>query len=139
MPHLIFYILHYIAITITMKITTIAIYPDYFISSFFWRLIFLFYCRNPSLKVVDSYVGLKQELVKKGENRNYLYHINQTSPNVWTVVLGKFTLAFSMAPEFYRRVYNKNPNKIVKVGLSSEINPVLSETAWQEIISNKRR
>ncbi|MDC0083798.1 hypothetical protein OAI44_00005, partial [Oceanospirillaceae bacterium] len=95
--------------------------------------------RNPSLKVVDSYVGLKQELVKKGENRNYLYHINQTSPNVWTVVLGKFTLAFSMAPEFYRRVYNKNPNKIVKVGLSSEINPVLSETAWQEIISNKRR
>jgi hypothetical protein len=95
--------------------------------------------RNPCLKVVDSYVGLKQELVQKGENRNYLYHINQTSPNIWTVVLGKFTLAFSMAPEFYRRVYDKNPNKIAKVEISSEIKPFLSETAWQEIITNKRR
>ena len=95
--------------------------------------------RNPSLKVVDSYIGLKQELVQKGQNRNYLYHINQTSSNVWTVVLGKFTLAFSMAPEFYRRVYQKNPSKITKTKISSEINPLLSETAWQEIITNKRR
>jgi hypothetical protein len=93
--------------------------------------------RNPSLKVVDTYVGLKQELVQKGENRNYLYHINQTNSNVWTVVLGKFTLAFSMAPEFYRRVYHKNPNKITKTEISSRINPLLSATAWQEIITKK--
>ena len=95
--------------------------------------------RNPSLRVVDSYVGLKQELVQKGENRNYLYHINQASSNVWTVVLGKFTLAFSMAPEFYRRIYHKNPSKITKTDISSEVNPLVSPTAWQEIITNKRR
>ena len=94
--------------------------------------------RNPSLKVVDSYVGLKQELVQKGENRNYLYHINQTSSSVWTAVLGKFTLAFSMAPEFYRRIYHKNPSKITKTDISSEVNPLVSPTAWQEIITNKR-
>ena len=95
--------------------------------------------RNPSLRVVDSYVGLKQELVQKGENRNYLYHINQASSNVWTVVLGKFTLAFSMAPEFYRRIYHKNPSKITKTDISSEVDPLVSPTAWQEIITNKRR
>ena len=65
--------------------------------------------RNPSIKVVDTYVGIKKELVSKGEDRNYLYHINQNSKNVWSIVLGKFTLAFSMAPEFYRRIYKKIP------------------------------
>ena len=27
-----------------------------------------------------------------------------------SIIPGKFTLAFSMAPEFYRRVYKRNPN-----------------------------
>ena len=28
--------------------------------------------RNPSLKVIDTYVGFKKELVQKGQERNYL-------------------------------------------------------------------
>ncbi len=92
---------------------------------------------NPQIRVIDSYVGLKKELVQKGEKRNYLYHINQHSSKVWSIVLGKFTLAFSMAPEFYRRVYHTNPTKVVDDNVSLLKNNLISKTSWQEIVDNK--
>ena len=94
--------------------------------------------RNPGINVIDSYVGLKKELVQKGENRNYLYHINQHSQRIWSVVLGKFSLAFSMAPEFYRRVYHKNPLKQVSKISFGRKNRLISDTSWQEIVKNRR-
>jgi len=95
--------------------------------------------RTPGIKVLGSYVGLKKELVQKSEERNYLYHINRASSRVWSVILGKFSLAFSMAPEFYRRVYHKNPTKIISSFSSSENRNLISETAWQEIVTNKEK
>jgi len=94
--------------------------------------------RNPSIKVVDTYIGLKKELVMKGEDRNYLYHINQNSTRVWSIVLGKFSLAFSMAPEFYRRIYLENPPKLIKKSIKSIKIDNLSETSWKEIILKSR-
>lgn len=88
--------------------------------------------RSPQIKVIDTYVGIKKELVQRGENRNYLYHINNPSNNVWTIILGKFSLAFSMAPEFFRRVYNRNPRKIFNVNYENN-NNLISKTSWQEI------
>lgn len=95
--------------------------------------------RNPSIQLVDSYVGLKKELVQQGEGRNYLYHINQNSKNVWSVVLGKFSLAFSAAPEFYRRIYKKNPPKSIKLPMKNVSHDLISETSWKEIITNSRK
>ena len=96
--------------------------------------------RNPEIKVVDTYVGLKKELVQKGENRNYLYHINQNSNRIWSIVLGKFSLAFSMAPEFYRQVYHKNPPKTIEpFKVNTKKNDLISETSWNEIIINSRK
>ena len=92
--------------------------------------------RNPSIKVIDTYVGIKKELVSKGKGRNYLYHINQNSDRVWSIVLGKFTLAFSMAPEFYRRVFNKNPTSDIG-NITHDNSKILSDTSWQEIVTNK--
>ena len=65
--------------------------------------------RNPKLKLLDSYIGLKQEALIPGQPRNYLYHILPVSPRQWAVILGKFTLMFSMAPEFARLALGKNP------------------------------
>lgn len=95
--------------------------------------------RTPNMKVVDTYVGLKKELIQKKEQRNYLYHINKTSSNVWSVILGKFSLAFSMAPEFYRRVYHENPSKTIGSINFTEKNELISETSWQEIIRINNR
>ena len=93
--------------------------------------------RNPSIKVIDSYVGLKKELVEKNENRNYLYHINKHSNRTWSIVLGKFSLAFSMAPEFYRQIYKENPPKVISEASIQSDNNLVSKTSWQEIIDNK--
>jgi len=90
--------------------------------------------RNPGIVVIDDYVGLKRELVQKREKRNYLYHINQHTSRMWSVVLGKFTLAFSMAPEFYRRVYNKNPITTVNQENGNIESDLISKTTWQEIV-----
>jgi len=85
-----------------------------------------------------STIQLK-ELVQKGEDRNYLYHINQNSKHIWSVVLGKFSLAFSMAPEFYRRIYRTNPPKIIEIPMKNVNNELISETSWKEIIINSRK
>ena len=93
--------------------------------------------RNPSINVIDTYVGIKKELVNNGQNRNYLYHINQNSDRVWSIVLGKFTLAFSMAPEFFRRVFNKNPKTDI-ISVNGQNSKILSDTSWLEIVTNKK-
>ena len=94
--------------------------------------------RNPQIRVIGTYVGLKKELVQKGENRNYLYHIKQNSDRVWSIVLGKFSLAFSMAPEFYRQTHHKNPPKNIEFQDGQEDNALVSKTSWEEIISSPR-
>jgi hypothetical protein len=93
--------------------------------------------RNPSIKVLDMYVGLKKELVGKGQDRNYLYHITEVSENVWGVVLGKFTLMFSLAPEFIRRVYRKNPPRVQPSKTEGRVvqHPMLSNPSWQDIVN----
>ena len=113
------------------KETDIKPYIDYVISEHKKR--------NPEINVIDSYVGIKKELVNKGEDRNYLYHINHNSKRTWSVVLGKFTLAFSMAPEFFRRVYNKNPSRINDKITDLEDLSLVSETSWQEIVRKNQK
>tara|TARA_B100000795_G_scaffold165047_1_gene124152 strand:+ start:14798 stop:16051 length:1254 start_codon:yes stop_codon:yes gene_type:complete len=95
--------------------------------------------RNPGIKVIDDYVGLKRELVQNKEKRNYLYHINQHDSKIWSVVLGKFTLAFSMAPEFYRRAYNINPTQACNKDIENIDTNIISKTSWKEIVDNKKK
>ncbi len=96
--------------------------------------------RNPNINVLDMYVGLKKELVGKGQDRNYLYHITDISNNVWGVVLGKFTLMFSLAPEFIRRVYRKNPPRVhpVKSLRGDDQHPMLSNPCWLDIVNGSK-
>lgn len=92
--------------------------------------------RNPEIKILDTYVGVKKELVSGGQERNYLYHINQNSTRIWSVVLGKFTLAFSMAPEFHRRVFGRNPYTQVSE-TKSDLGWKISPTTWEKIVRKK--
>ena len=91
---------------------------------------------NTDIQVLEKYVGIKNEISEKRENRNYLFHINPSKKykNVWSVIPGKFTLAFSMAPEFYRVVYNKNPRKFFKTFEDKgDFSHFIDDTIWEEI------
>ena len=70
---------------------------------------------QPQIQEIDRYHGIKTEITFKNQERGYLYNIINNSENVWSLIPGKFTLAFSMAPEFYRRVFNKNPKILTHI------------------------
>ena len=63
--------------------------------------------------MLDMYVGEKK-IVNQGQDRNYLYHINEISDNVWGCPR-KFSLMFSLAFQFVRQVYQKNPRHTLLV------------------------
>ena len=92
--------------------------------------------QNVKMEVVGKYVGVKNEVSVKKESRNYLFHINQVSKhkNVWSIIPGKFTLAFSLAPEFYRIIYKKNPKKIFKTyNDNGQFSHLIADTIWEEL------
>jgi len=92
--------------------------------------------QNPEIHVVKKYVGTKNEVSVNNENRNYLFHINKVSKynNVWSVIPGKFTLAFSLAPEFYRIVYKKNPKKFLNtLEDNGKFSNLISKTIWEDL------
>ena len=98
--------------------------------------------KNSDIEILEKYIGVKNEILTKdnAENRNYLFHINQSDKyqNVWSVIPGKFTLAFSLAPEFYRKVYKKNPKKFFKTSNENEnLSDIISETIWGEVQGRK--
>jgi len=91
---------------------------------------------SPDIKILEKYVSVKNEISQKKENRNYLFHINLSKnyKNVWSVIPGKFTLAFSMAPEFYRIVYKKNPRKFFNSSSNNkDFSHLIEDTIWEEI------
>ena len=91
---------------------------------------------NPGIEILAKYIGVKNEIFQKKENRNYLFHINPSRKykNVWSVIPGKFTLVFSMAPEFYRIVYKKNPRKFFNTSSDTgNFFHLIEETVWGEI------
>jgi len=88
---------------------------------------------------LDRYIGLKTEIAFKNQPRGYLYNIINTEDGIWVLIPGKFTLAFSMAPEFYRRVYNKNPKKYFQtVNHDNNTNSNVSNTVWKDIVNESK-
>jgi len=95
--------------------------------------------KDSKINELSRYIGVKTELTFKNQPRGYLYHIVNTNPGVWSIVPGKFTLGFSLAPEFYRRIYNKNPKKNHNtVKSDGDINSIVSNTVWEDDLKKKR-
>ena len=82
--------------------------------------------------MLQKYVGIKNEIISKGEARNYIFHINQekNNKNIWSVIPGKFTLAFSIAPNFIDW-YIKNPRKFFDTSGNENDANFIDETVWE--------
>ena len=90
---------------------------------------------EPEMKEMSRYVGVKTEMTFKNQPRGYLYHIVNIEDGVWAMIPGKFTLAFSMAPEFYRRVYNHNPKKYFEtISDNKNSSNIVSNTIWMDTL-----
>jgi hypothetical protein len=85
----------------------------------------------PEIKEECRYIGIKNEITFENQPRSYLYHIVETEKNIWSVIPGKFTLAFSLAPEFYRRVYMRNPRKFFQTYIdNNSCSDKVANTVW---------
>ena len=94
---------------------------------------------DSNIREMSRYIGVKTEIAFKNQPRGYLYHIVNIDDGVWAVVPGKFTLAFSVAPEFYRRIYNKNPKKYFEtITANKESEEVVSNTVWMDILKESK-
>ena len=94
---------------------------------------------DPGMKEMSRYIGIKTEITFLNQPRGYLYHIVNTDDGIWAVIPGKFTLAFSMAPEFYRRVYKQNPKKYFETTSDNNNSTnIVSNTVWKDILNNLR-
>tara|TARA_B100000315_G_scaffold151845_1_gene140658 strand:+ start:3067 stop:4329 length:1263 start_codon:yes stop_codon:yes gene_type:complete len=94
---------------------------------------------EPSIKELSRYLGVKTEITFKNQPRGYLYHIVNTDDGVWAIIPGKFSLAFSLAPEFYRRVYQKNPKKyFATVSADEKTGKKVSNTVWMDIYNKTK-
>ena len=93
---------------------------------------------NNNISLIDYYIAEKEELIVNNEDRNYQFHIKNLSKNVYGVILGKFTLMFSLAPEFYRQIYGVNSTvSIKKSSTKNNTNKLLSKLEWEKIYSKK--
>ena len=65
---------------------------------------------------------------KNGSNNELLNDVGAI------VIPGKFTLAFSLAPEFYRIVYKKNPRKMFSTfSDDGKFSHLIADTIWGEL------
>lgn len=88
---------------------------------------------SPNILELSRYIGIKNEITLENQPRGYLYHIVKNNDGVWVVIPGKFSLAFSLAPEFYRRVYKKNPRKFFKsVQRNLSTKNIIANTVWED-------
>jgi len=89
---------------------------------------------EPSLQVLGRYPGVKTEITFPDQDRNYLFHIVPCRDGLWATVPGKFTLGFSLAPEFYRRIYHRNPRKVfAPAGDTRRAAGLIAEVRWRAI------
>ena len=70
-------------------------------------------------EMVESYVGHKVELVNVRGERNYQYHLRETDENTYVAVPGKFSLAFSLAIDAYKKITGREPS--AQLGRISEV------------------
>ena len=61
--------------------------------------------------VKEIYVSYKTEIVAKLGERNYQYFIRQHDRNVYALVPGKFSLAFSLAVNAFKQIYGEEPSR----------------------------
>lgn len=68
--------------------------------------------------VVETYFGYKTEIAVSSGERNYQYFIREVDRGVYAVIPGKFSLAFSLAVNAFKRITGEEPT--AKLRLSDD-------------------
>ncbi len=86
-----------------------------------------------SLKKV--YFGKKSEIINVKTKRNYLYHIDEIDDGVYLIIPGKFSLAFSLAVNTYKKIMGHYPNTFVTYSHTKDVSEYMSFSGHRGIIN----
>ncbi len=83
---------------------------------------------------VNLYFGVKSEMISTSAKRNYLYHVEQIEPDVYGVVPGKFSLAFSLAFTTFREVAGAFPKTYTTYEPELDVSEYVELTKHRKLI-----
>ena len=70
--------------------------------------------------VLEAYLGCKTEIVPRGGERNYQYFIRKVDDGMFILLPGKFSLAFSLAVNAYKRLTSKEPASHIRLAREAD-------------------
>ncbi len=86
--------------------------------------------------LAETYVGYKTELVSSGAKRNYQYHISEISENTYVAIPGKFSLAFSLAVNVYKKLMSSDPKVISTQDADLDVSIYTDSIRHRRIVSD---
>jgi hypothetical protein len=87
-------------------------------------------------EIIETYLGYKTEIVAKNGERNYQYVIREVDEGVHAVIPGKFSLAFSLAVNAFKRLTGEEPAKDIRLAEQSPAPPHVGLTRHATLIRN---
>lgn len=87
-------------------------------------------------QIKQTYIGYKTEVTANRGERNYQYFIRGIDENISVVTPGKFSLAFSLAVNAYKRLVGGEPCVHVKYGSNIDVSEYVGMMRHAEIVAS---
>jgi hypothetical protein len=90
-----------------------------------------------SSHVCESYLGFKTEIVMGAGERNYQYILREVEEGLFAAVPGKFSLAFSLAANTFRRLTGEEPRTTIRLAGADAAAPFVGLTQHAQIVRDR--
>jgi glycine/D-amino acid oxidase-like deaminating enzyme len=88
-------------------------------------------------RMCESYLGFKTEIVTGSGERNYQYIVREVEDGLFAAVPGKFSLAFSLATNAFKRITGEEPKTSVKLSSLEEAAKFVGLTRHAQIVHDR--
>lgn len=85
-------------------------------------------------RMSETYLGFKTEIVTNSNERNYQYIIREVEDGIFAAVPGKFSLAFSLAVNTFKKIVGHNPETSVILADSAIVDQAVGLTQHAQIV-----
>jgi glycine/D-amino acid oxidase-like deaminating enzyme len=91
--------------------------------------------RLEQAQLLDTYFSHKTEITGGFRKRNYQYRIENIDEDVYSLLPGKFSLAFSLAVNAYMQIAGGEPNRRARFDASVDVNGLVAPMAHRRMVA----
>jgi len=85
-------------------------------------------------RMCETYLGYKTEIITNSNERNYQYIFREVEDGIFAAVPGKFSLAFSLAVNTFKKIVGRDPETSVILADSAIVDQVVGLTKHAQIV-----